>query len=333
MTRKNIVVRLWVAAIMTAGLLLTGHGALGSVTLTDPAARTPAAPKQEVKIIFITNGGCILDAGTQKVAIDAICENPEPDRDHPPAMIAQAIDNCRQPFDAIDLMLATSSGEAQFGEKAVTAFLTRNQKTLFASTKDAVDQLCALAPAQVVGRLTDLTTDDTSTSMTLDHEGIRVRVFKEPPDGPSKEPGLAFFIEIGGKKIFYAGTSSLGFLEKGTIPNERVDAALLPTGYFGEIQDTVPPRLNEKVRSIKQRLNPGEIYLLAASPKMAARPVKLRQQLLDTKTFEQIFVFRAYRETYTLGNATAPIAAQSGETGVKKRGNTGFPRHSAWRVG
>jgi L-ascorbate metabolism protein UlaG (beta-lactamase superfamily) len=171
------------SAILLFGTLPIGCG----------QSETARATQSRAKVTFVGNSGFLITAGKQKVLIDALCAAYSP---------ADA-SNAKPPFDDADLILATHDHPDHFSASLVRQHMQNNPKTIFISTKQAVNQMTGLGDRVIA-------LDPVAGSpVTVEANGIGVEAIYlnhgYPPDDPSEVFNNGYVVTMGAVRFFHTG--------------------------------------------------------------------------------------------------------------------------------
>lgn len=205
------------------------------------------AAQPGLSLTYIANEGVLLEAGGQKVLIDALFRGLAGYL-RPDAATRAAMESGRGPFAGVDLVLATHYHADHFDPQAVCAHLSSNAGAAFVAVGQVIEAFrqagCQIP--QNEQRVFEITPQwgqrkDTSAG------GIEVAVLRLR-HGATMNAG--FLLNLGGKKILHLGDSD------GTVENfdpfdlerEGIDVALVPYWYAldGEGREVIRRHIRSK---------------------------------------------------------------------------------------
>ncbi len=188
----------------------------------------------QVTVTHLANEGFLLEGGGKKVLIDALFDGID-GYQRVSRVLAEKLNSASEPFDKIDLVLATHVHDDHFSPEPVRLHLQANPHAIFLSTPQAVDKLSrsggsgfppgrvlAVHPAEGEGETREL-------------NGVQIEILNLHHGRDRKPPvqNLGFIIHLGGRRILHVGDTEASADEISELHLEQdpVDVALLP-GWF-----------------------------------------------------------------------------------------------------
>jgi L-ascorbate metabolism protein UlaG (beta-lactamase superfamily) len=180
------------------------------LTLLDPeglsARRAVSFTVTEALCVTITSlgvEGFLIEAGDQKILIDALLRDALPRTDTERERLREA----SYPYDGATLVLASHRHYDHFSPGVTVEYLTRSPATVFASVSEAVDDMRLTAGYKpIADRVTGILFRDGERT-EFDVGDIHVAAF-HLHHVAKPEPNLAFLVEIDGVRILHLGDAS-----------------------------------------------------------------------------------------------------------------------------
>ncbi len=220
---------------------------------------------KEVEITYTGNEGFMIEAEGKKILIDAFhrlgnVKNQE------------LLQNGKPPFDDVDLILTTHTDHDHFDMHMVGHFLANNHKTLFVSTKQAIDAFAKYDKdfAKIRSRLKGFSPQE-GEKIHLSHEGIDITMIllHHGRNRRIKITNLGFIVRVGGKKFLHMGDSEIVLSELNIyrLPEEKIDVAFVPYWYF--TSDKYKPALQKSIGA--KHVIPMHLFLVDGGPQERQR--------------------------------------------------------------
>jgi L-ascorbate metabolism protein UlaG (beta-lactamase superfamily) len=184
-----------------------------------------------IEVTYLANEGVLITIGNNKVLIDALFDNPNPNYRAPSEDMLEGMLSGRSPFDNVDLVLVTHNHPDHFSPSFAARFMENNPNALFIAAKDAVTAMKYNIKdwGSVQNRVFPFELEPGETAEKTVGE-IAVKVFRTLHSGDLESPhNLMYLIKMGGRTIFHEGDSA-GKLAafKGTgLDKEKIDLALV----------------------------------------------------------------------------------------------------------
>lgn len=204
----------------------------------------------EVIVTYVGNAGFLVDAGEEKVLIDALIDSAPGYVDQPAAM-KEALAAAEGPYAGVDLVLATHAHADHFGPRAVVRHLAANPRARFVSTPQAVAKLRREAGFEAIAdRVTAVLPaegerwrDETPALEASLLEAVNLHHGRDR-DPPVENLGLLF--TVGGRRFLHVGDTECDVADfrAAGLAGENVDVALVPSWYWvrpwrGTLEETV----------------------------------------------------------------------------------------------
>jgi glyoxylase-like metal-dependent hydrolase (beta-lactamase superfamily II) len=122
----------WNTKIVLSTLILVSIITIGT---------TGNAGESEIEITYLANEGVMITTGSNKVLIDALFDNPNPNYRAPSEEMLAGMQSGRAPFDDVDLVLVTHNHPDHFSPSFAARFMENNPNTLLIAAKDAVTSM------------------------------------------------------------------------------------------------------------------------------------------------------------------------------------------------
>jgi L-ascorbate metabolism protein UlaG (beta-lactamase superfamily) len=228
----------------------------------------PCAMATEVGITYTGNEGFLIEAEGKKILIDAFHRLGN-------VKYQELLQSGQPPFDDVDLILTTHTDHDHFDLHMVGHYLINHPKTIFVSTKQAMDafakyyknfdkietRLKGFAPEE--GKRIPFSHEGIDITMILLHHGRNRRV---------KVTNLGYIFSLGGKKFFHMGDSEIVLSELNiyNLPGEKIDMAFVPYWYF--TSNKYKPALLKGIGA--EQVVPMHLILVDGGPKERGRILK-----------------------------------------------------------
>jgi L-ascorbate metabolism protein UlaG (beta-lactamase superfamily) len=189
------------------------------------------APESAIELTFIANEGVLITTGSNKVLIDALFDNPNPDLAAPPKEILEGMEAGMAPFDDVDLVLVTHNHPDHFSPSFAARFMENNTNTVLVTASDAASALKDNTQEweRIQNRVFsfDLKPGETAEKTV---KGIAVKIFRTLHSGDLDSPhNLMYLIKMDGRTIFHEGDSAgkLATFKDTGLDKEKIDLALV----------------------------------------------------------------------------------------------------------
>jgi len=247
------------------------------VVYTNP---TPDADLADVQVLYVGNSGFLVTIGDQKILIDSLYEGFNGEC----ALTSDVYDllvAAQPPFDDIDLILATHDHADHFNAETVQQYMRINQTVMFASTRQAAEQLTEFG-----NRVITLDASQGNPAQ-VDINGIHVEALYlthgTVPNGEIETINNGFIVTVGEISFFHTGDIDISlipaevFINYG-LPGMDIDLLFIPhflletSAFQSEIQDAIHSRYivvshylcsDTPSRYLIERHFPGSIFFTA----------------------------------------------------------------------
>ncbi|MCP3981009.1 MAG: MBL fold metallo-hydrolase [bacterium] len=193
----------------------------------------------ELRVTAVGNAGVLLEAGGRRVLIDGLYRAGVSPYLRVPAHKQKALEAAREPFDAIDLILATHHHADHFDAGAVAAYLGSSPKTVFFSTPQAVDRLKRTVEEfeSIADRVRSRLPAEGRRSIS-DMDGIRLHLLNlhHGRGGETPVQNLGFLVEIGDFRVLHVGDTEVDRTELEAHDLAQFDIDVAVVGYWN-LQD------------------------------------------------------------------------------------------------
>ena len=188
------------------------------------------APESTIEVVFLANEGVLVAAGNNKVLIDALFDNPNPNYAAPPKEMLEGMEAGRAPFDDVDLVLVTHNHPDHFSPSFAARFIENNPNTALVAPADALSAMKDNVDKweRVQNRVFpfDLKPGETAEKTV---KGIAVKMFRTLHSGDLESPhNLMYLIKMNGRTIFHEGDSAgkLATFKDTGLDKEKIDLPL-----------------------------------------------------------------------------------------------------------
>lgn len=232
-------------------LACAGLAAAAAVSCAASPATEPAAAGGEVRVTYLGNEGFLVERSGHKVLIDALYRAGVPGYEVHSPELQQQLEWAREPFDGVDLVLATHVHNDHFDPGAVGKFLVENRDAVLVTTPQAADRLMRVFPAfSAIADRVQATHPPEGSKKKFEFGDIKLTVMTLHHGRDVPFQNLGFLIEIDGAKLLHLGDTQILHAEMGRfgMNNEQIDVAFVPfwllLGETGQrmIRETIAPR-------------------------------------------------------------------------------------------
>jgi len=200
-----------------------------------PAAPSERAPEDRIEITYLANEGFLLTSGEDKVLIDGLFREGVEGYPSLTAELRETIETAQEPFDTVDLVLATHHHADHFNALAVCRFLESNPVAEFVSTRQALTQMRSACdnPVALAGRVRPGLQGDAGAA-PLVVGGLNVEPIFLHHGAASPVENIGFLIEIGGLNVLHMGDSQANIeeLTAAGLGGRSIDLAFVPFWYL-----------------------------------------------------------------------------------------------------
>lgn len=184
-----------------------------------------------IEVTYLANEGVMVTTGSNKVLIDALFDNPNPNYRAPSKNMLEGMQSGRTPFDNVDLALVTHNHPDHFSPSFAARFMENNPDVLLMAAKDAVTAM--KEHIEDWGRVKDRVFPfelEPGEKAEKTVGKIVVKMFRTLHSGDLASPhNLMYLIKMDGRTIFHEGDSAgklIAFKDTG-LDKEEIDLALV----------------------------------------------------------------------------------------------------------
>jgi len=277
---------LLLGSILTVGVSCAEPAPGQAVSQESAQALTP------LEVTYIANEGFLIAAGSSKVLIDALHENPWA-YENTPEDVLESMSAGEPPFDGVDLLIASHHHADHFSAHLVQPYLAQRPEITFISSQHAVDTLAEFAGdgyESIAGQVLNVT-PEWGASEEVMVDGITVRLLTLNHAGPDREEGpvltLGSLVKLGGRTILHLAdmvdVTTADYLVGYGLAGEEIDVLFLDHFFLlGEIGPDL----------VRDHINPKHIVMMHLRPEERA---EVREQV--RVVFPNAVVFDTPMET------------------------------------
>jgi L-ascorbate metabolism protein UlaG (beta-lactamase superfamily) len=277
---------LLLGSLLTVGVSCTEPESGQAVPDESAGAPTP------LEVTYIANEGFLISAGSSKVLIDALHENPWAYENTPEDALA-AMSAGEPPFDGVDLLIASHHHADHFSAHLAHPYLAQHPEVTFISSQNAVDTLAEFAGdgyESIAGQVRNVNPEWGSSEEVM-VDGITVRLLTLNHAGPDREEGpvltLGSLVKLGGRAILHLAdmvdVTTADYLVGYGLAGEEIDVLFLDHFFLlGEIGPDL----------VRDHINPKQIVMMHLRPEERG---EVRQQV--QAIFPEAVVFDMPMET------------------------------------
>jgi L-ascorbate metabolism protein UlaG (beta-lactamase superfamily) len=190
---------------------------------------------QGVRVTYLANEGFLIEAGETKVLVDALFGAGLKNYQSVPPALRAELEEARDRFAGVDLVLASHSHADHFDPAAVARHMRANPGAAFLSTREAVARL-----REELGEAADdhrivAAYPDRGQAELQQFRDVQVRVLNLH-HGRNPIENLGLIIQLGGYELLHVGdtTAEASDLRPYAVPLGTVDVWLLPDWLMGD---------------------------------------------------------------------------------------------------
>jgi L-ascorbate metabolism protein UlaG (beta-lactamase superfamily) len=184
-----------------------------------------------IEVTYIANEGVMVTTGSNKVLIDALFDNPNPNYRAPSENMLEGMQSGRSPFDNVVLALVTHNHPDHFSPSFAARFMENNPNTALIAANDAV--IAMKEHIEDWGRVKDRVfpfalEPGEQAEKTVGQ--IAVTMFRTLHSGNLESPhNLMYILKMNGRTIFHEGDSAgkLAAFKDTGLDKEKIDLALV----------------------------------------------------------------------------------------------------------
>ena len=213
----------------------------GAVVLTASANLLPAQTRPAVRLTYLGNMGVLLEAGEQRVVVDALHRGELPDYAHLPPDLLAELEGATGRLKRIDVALTTHRHLDHFAAASVAARLRSDSAFHYLAPTQVVDTLRALAAGWFRTRVHPVT-PPAGGRAELQLAGIRIAALDLPHQRVRRSAqNLGYLIRLGGLTILHVGDADRdpARFARHRLAAERIDVAIIPSWYLSQAPETI----------------------------------------------------------------------------------------------
>lgn len=220
------------------------------LTLTAAGQAMPARRSPEVTLVYLANMGVVLEGDGRRVVIDGFHHGALALYAAVPQELLQPLEQAREPFASLDLMLTTHRHLDHFDAGSVAARLGSDSGVRYVAATETTDSLYArtslgsghprvhsvLPPARGETRLADAPV------------GLTVLDLPHNPTPSRRVANVGFLVELGGLRILHVGDADpdAAIFAAHRLAG-RVDVAIVPFWYLTGADDAVRQAIGARI--------------------------------------------------------------------------------------
>jgi L-ascorbate metabolism protein UlaG (beta-lactamase superfamily) len=204
-----------------------------------------------IEVTYVANEGVLIVSGSNKVLIDSLFDNPNPNYRAPSKEMQERMLSGSAPFDDVDLVLITHIHPDHFNPSFGARFMQNNPGVKLIAAQDAVTAMKENIEnwESVKDRVSSIDLEPGETSEKT-VGAISIKIFRTLHSGDLESPhNLMYLIKMDGRTIFHEGDSAgkQETFDAFDFSRENIDLALVhfwfPLYPHGEriILDTLRP--------------------------------------------------------------------------------------------
>lgn len=256
--------------------------------------------KSPTEIYYIANEGVFVIADGKKVLVDALFRQGVEGYDVVPSELRKKIEQAEQPFDKVDLVLASHYHADHFDPIAVSTHLSNNSSTLFVSTNQSVEKLKTVKEFWgKIEKQARAIVPKEGTWETIIHNGIKLQIIylHHGRSRPIENLGLIFHLD--GKKFLHIGDTEANAddFKQYNLAEEKIDVAFVPYWFLYGENSKKTVRENIKAKYVVPIHMPLNSDLDDGVKKMGGWDVFFQKVKTD---FPNALIFRKPMDKHTL---------------------------------
>ena len=258
----------------------------GAIVLT-AAANLSAQTRPAVRLTYLGNMGVLLEAGEQRVVVDALHRGELPGYAAVPPDLLAELEGATGRLQRVDVALTTHRHLDHFAAASVAARLRSDPALHYLAPTQIVDTLQILAGGSFGIRVHPVTPPAGGRS-ELELAGIRIAALDLPHHQVRRSAqNLGYLIRLGGLTILHVGDADRdpGQFAPHRLAAERIDVAIIPSWYLDQAPET-----------IRQEIAARTVVVSHVSPSDTA---KVRQEV--TRNWPGAIVLARPGEQFSLG--------------------------------
>ena len=212
----------------------------GAIVLT-ASANLPAQTRPAVRLTYLGNMGVLLEAGEQRVVVDALHRGELPDYAALPPDLLAELEGATGRLKRVDVALTTHRHLDHFAAASVAARLRSDPAFHYLAPTQIVDPLRILAAASFGTRVHPVT-PPAGGRTELELAGIRIAALDLPHQRVRRSAqNLGYLIRLGGLTILHVGDADRdpARFARHRLAAERIDVAIIPSWYLSQAPETI----------------------------------------------------------------------------------------------
>jgi L-ascorbate metabolism protein UlaG (beta-lactamase superfamily) len=242
-------------------------------------------------ITYIANEGVLISAGDKQVLIDGLHREYKPDYVFPPRDLLNALEQARDPYDKIDLVLVSHLHLDHFHPESVGLHLKNNKSAQLASSEQIVNGVKEKYAgfAEIESKVKQVTPSWKSQT-TVELDGIKIKVLGLRHSGSNFVwlQNLGHVIEIGGKRLLHIGDADMTAenFSSFRLQEENIDIAFIPYWFL----------FSSRGRSlVMEQFRPKQIIAVHVSPEEAESATRqITKAIPGTIVFTKVLESRRF---------------------------------------
>ncbi len=219
-----------------------------SLIATDGAVAP--APSPTVSLIYLANMGVMLEGGGRRVVIDGFHHGALAEYAAVPDALLEPLEQAREPFERLDLMLTTHRHPDHFDAASVASRLATDAGVGYVAATETTDTLVARTRVgaghpRVRGVLPPQGGETAVADAPL---GLTVLDLPHNPTPSRRVANVGFLVELDGLRLLHVGDADP---DAGTFRAHRlagrVDVAIVPFWYLTGTDDAVRQAIGARV--------------------------------------------------------------------------------------
>ncbi len=223
------------------------------VLLIVAAARAIALPAQSPRVVltYLANMGVLLEGGEKRIVIDGFHRGGLPEYAAVPPELLAPLEQAREPFGALDLVLTTHRHLDHFDAGSVVARLGADTGVAYVAAPETVDSLYARTTLPTRhSRVRGVAPPEHGEQrLTVSGIGVAVLDLRHNPTPSRRVANVGFLLELEGLRILHVGDADPtgANFDPHRLAARRVDVAIVPFWYLTGRDDTVRRSIGARI--------------------------------------------------------------------------------------
>lgn len=212
----------------------------GAVVLT-AGTNLPPQTRPAVRLTYLGNMGVLLEAGEQRVVVDALHRGELPGYAALPPDLLAELEGATGRLQRVDVALTTHRHLDHFAAASVAARLRSDPAFHYLAPTQIIDTLRTLG-AGLLGTRVHPVTPPAGGRTEFELAGIRITALDLPHHQVRRSAqNLGYLIRLGGLTILHVGDADRDPTQFAPhrLAAERIDVAIIPSWYLNEAPETV----------------------------------------------------------------------------------------------